>query len=259
MGKTIREWLAELRPHFIFWIIAPLLDGLYSYLRAQPAAIFEAFLAGVVVTALGDAGIRWFSVRDQPRPASTASNADGSIRILPRNSAILTDIKTVLGQKGGSIGRVIIVQYSGVNITNIVDEIRLHTNADIELFLADPSRAINDHQAVRIQERLDKLSNDLDTHARGTGVVDVYTYEAPAAVRAVLISGRMLYIGAYYYKVMPISEPKFDIRGGEMPLLAVPSNHQDFEVLSREIVDMVDNWKQHGKAVLKESIRKAIT
>ena len=178
------------------------------------------------------------------------------IRILLKNAAMHMDIHNLLAQNPANIQRVVIVQYSGRNVKDIVDEIWVKTSADIDLYLKDPAEAINKHQEKRITEMLEKFSNELDTRARGGGVLEIFTYQAPGSVRAVLIDGRRLYIGAYFYKVVPVSAPELDTRGGEMPLLVIPSDHPDFRVLSNEVLDMVDNWKKNGKAASIQIVRK---
>jgi hypothetical protein len=102
---------------------------------------------------------------------------------------------------------------------------------------------------------IEQFSNELDPRARGGSTLEIFTYQAPASIRAVVIVGRVLYIGAYFYKVEPISAPKFDTRGGEMPLFAIPSGHPDFQVFSDEIVKMVDNWKNNGKTASVHLVR----
>ena len=166
------------------------------------------------------------------------------------------DINSLLVHTPENIRRVVIVQCSGRNVKDVVDELWVKTSADIELYLVDPAHAINGHQKSRITEMLEKFANELDPRARGVGTLEIFTYQAPASVRAVLIEKRSLYIGAYFYKVMPISTPDFDTRGGDMPLLVVPSDHDDFPVLSNEVLDMVENWKKNGKAASVQIVRK---
>ena len=167
------------------------------------------------------------------------------------------DIDDILVHSSAKIQRVLVLQYSGRNIMPIVKELWDKTNANIELYLADASAAINKHQKARILELRKKFNNELSPLARGPGTLEIFTYRSPASLRVVLLDQRMLYLGTYFYKVMPVGpEPELDTRGGEMPLLAIPSDHEGFAVLTRAIQEMVDNWKANGVATSKPLIRK---
>ena len=101
-----------------------------------------------------------------------------------------------------------------------------------------------------------QFTNELSPAACGAGVLDIFAYNAPASLRVVLFE-HLLYIGAYFYKVASIAgRHQLDIRGGEMPLLAVPSANPNFAMLSREVLEMVQNWTSNGIAVSVEHILK---
>lgn len=251
----LKSWLSELRPHFVFWVILTIGGWLYERFHALPSIAYYAFAAGILATVLVEAG-RLLLSRPQ-QPALRQENLGSQIRVLDKNSSMFIDIRNLIQSEGARIHRVLIVQYSGRNVRDIVSELWGKTSADIELYLGDPAGAINDHQKERIAEMLKKFHNELDPAARGNGKMELFTYSAPASVRAVLIDRRMLYLGTYFYKVMPVSDPELDTRGGELPVFAVPSEHPEFKVLADELENMVRNWNSNGKAQRVTLVHKA--
>jgi hypothetical protein len=52
-------------------------------------------------------------------------------------------------------------------------------------------------------------------------------------------------MGAYQYEVVDTLDPHvLDIRGGEKPLLMVPSGNPGFDMLASALEDLVESWKQ---------------
>jgi len=167
-----------------------------------------------------------------------------AVRVLANNDAMFRAIEEVLQRHAGRVKSVTIIQYSGVNIASVVRRILEETSATVEVYLADPTRGINNHQKRRIKEWRDKFGNEM-RGVRTQGSWRQFTYDAPGSIRGVLIHGLVLFVGAYVYEVVRTigQQPTLDIRGGEMPLLEIPADHPDFYILAQAIEAMVDNWK----------------
>jgi hypothetical protein len=269
--EKMRELLRELRPHFVFWVFSSICAEIGSWvfptLRSHLSLVW-AFLGGALVAFAVLRIVGLFSTRTSnshskrqqaglPLPKEVHPTSTTGIRVLRDNVAMEKDLDRILENPSASIERVLVLQYSGRNIIDAVNEILLRTKAHVELYLADPKTFfINEHQQERIETFLSKdLVNQLQRKARRTGTLEVFTYKAPASQRFVLLDREMLYLGAYFYQVKPIGkelpggqgrELKLDTRGGEMPLLAIPPDHEAFDVLAAEIKEMINNWKEHG-------------
>jgi hypothetical protein len=171
-----------------------------------------------------------------------------NISVLSDNSKIVEEVGKLLKWDSKNIKRVTIVQYSGKNILGVIKQIMRETSADVEVFLVKPSSAINKHQTDRTNEGLATFLNDT-CEIRTSARVKRFLYDAPGAIRAVLIEGHVLFFGAYQYEVIDKLGDILDIRGGDDPLFMVPYNNPNFEMLASAVRQMVENWKYKENAV----------
>jgi hypothetical protein len=207
--------------------------------------LFSALIAAVVVI--------WRIQPPAPAPLVVLpdSNRDKkslddsqAVRVLPNNDAMFRAVSDLLDRSADEIKKVTVVQYSGVNVMSTVRAILSKTSAEIEVYFVNHSWGVNDHQKRRVKELAQKFGNEL-RGIRSRGHWRQFTYDAPGSIRAVLIEGHVLFVGAYQYEVVTALEPHvLDICGGEMPLLMVPFGHPGFQMLSDAIDAMVNNWKQ---------------
>jgi hypothetical protein len=139
MEKRIVEWMVELRPHFLFWIIGSIAGAIYDKFHSVPPVVFYSFSAGVLLTAVVSLGTHVFPASRHPpapvtnRPPTTVARVAPAIRILHKNAAMHLDVGEVLSLNSAKIQRVLVIQYSGRNIKDVIDEIWFKTSANIEL------------------------------------------------------------------------------------------------------------------------------
>lgn len=167
---------------------------------------------------------------------------NSAIRVLRNNGEMYDQVRDFL-KRSADVRKVIVVQYSGWNVSDTLREILDRRGIDVEIYLVKPSRSVNEHQQARVIEFARKFRNQF-REARNRNW-QLFTYDAPGSIRAVLIKGHMLFTGAYQYEVVETLDPQvLDIRGGEKPLLMVPAGNPGFEMLANELEDLVASWKQ---------------
>lgn len=217
-----------------------------------PVAALYGLVAGVLITVAVVAAISYSRKTEAPRAV------EPQIRFLKNNVEMMKDIQALFPENDERVRRVFVIQYSGRNVKDLIAHLADCPNADIEMFVKDPKNAINERQKRRIWETLNELrQNEISAKARLRGNVHLYTYDAPGAIRAVLIEGQVLYAGCFLYKVEEVSAPDFDIRGGEISLMAIPAGHPKFKIMSDEIHTMIRNWIDHKRATPHDSGQKA--
>ena len=184
-----------------------------------------------------------------PRAKHAATDEDqklqenSAIRVLRNNGEMRDQVRDFLNRRADTVRKVIVVQYSGWNVADTLREILDRPGIDVEIYLVKPSRCVNEHQQARVTEFARKFRNQF-REARNRNW-QLFTYDAPGSIRAVLIKGQVLFTGAYQYEVVDTLDPHvLDIRGGEKPLLMVPSGNPGFEMLATELEDLVASWKQ---------------
>lgn len=175
-----------------------------------------------------------------------------AIRVLTKNEAMHREVSELIDRKGEDLRKVIVIQYSGINVVSTVREIYSRTAAEIEVYLVHPSQAaaVNGHQGQRVNDWRRQFRNELQKLRSPGGSWRQFTYNAPGSIRAVLIEGQILFLGPYFYEVVEHpaehspAKRELDIRGGDMPLLAIPVNHPGFETPQERIQEMVSIWKE---------------
>ena len=171
------------------------------------------------------------------------TSSDTAIRVLQNNREMFHEVRDFLKRSDDSVQKVIVVQYSGRNVKDPLGEILDRPGIEVEIYLAKPADwCINEHQKNRIIEFCAKFRNEF-RRARNRNW-RIYMYDAPGSVRAVLIKGHVLFLGPYLYEIVDTLDPnELDIRGGDEPLLMVPSGNPGFDLLAQRLEIMVEHWK----------------
>jgi hypothetical protein len=165
-----------------------------------------------------------------------------AIRVLRDNGEMCDEIRELLKRSADTIKKVIVIQYSGRNVMDTLKVVLEQPGIEVEIYLVTPSRAVNDHQKEEVTKCARNFRNQL-RQARNRNW-QLFTYDAPGSTRAVLLKGQVLFTGGYLYEVVDTLDPTvLDIRGGEKPLLMVPSGNPGFDMLANELEKMVENWK----------------
>ena len=217
--------------------IASYMDDKWMYFKPHPLFFALLGFGCVIIGAL--LGLRF-------RRTDAASGIHPEIRVLRNNDEMANAVKEIINRSRNRIAKVTVIQYSGVNVTSTVRDILERTSASVDVYLVDPTQAavINEHQKKRATEKRDQFRRDV-LGVKSSGKLQQFTYNTPGAIRAVLIEGEALFVGAYLYEVVEtLGLPVLDICGGEMPLFEVPYSHPGFSRLASVIEDMVTNWKQ---------------
>src|SRR5262249_32199508 len=111
--------------------------------------------------------------------------------------------------------------------------------------------AVSQLQRARIEHSLKNMSADL--RSKSVGKLTVYYYDAPAAVRAVLIDERTLAFGWYIYTHTLCPNPdfpndKFDLLGHDAPGIVCYRGSAEFEVLLATFKKLQENYDSHSQA-----------
>jgi hypothetical protein len=215
--------------------IAGYMDDKWMYFKPHPLFFALFGLGCVTIGAL--LGLRF------RRPVSPVHP---EIRVLHNNHEMAQAVKELINRNPEGIAKVTVIQYSGVNSVSTVRDILERTNATVEVYFVDPAQAatINEHQKKRTTATRDEFRRDV-LGVKPSAKLQQFSYNTPGAIRAVLIEGQALFVGAYLYQVVGTLGPAvLDICGGEMPLFEVPYGHAEFLRLAKLIEDMVKNWKE---------------
>jgi hypothetical protein len=146
-----------------------------------------------------------------------------------------------------------LIQMSCINAQQVLREL-WRTNAHAEVFVSAANRefGVSEWQRGRVERFLRDLPNELQNivdHGE-SGQIDIYRYNAPASIRAVLIDGDILTVGTYLYQkhAIPGHGRILDVRGGEVPLLLFTPKDPEFATFRNMIVRLVENWKKERVA-----------
>ena len=146
-----------------------------------------------------------------------------------------------------------LIQMSCLNERHLLREL-WSAGARIELYIsaANIEFGVSKWQKDRIARFLEELPNELQNidPCKGSCRIDIYKYNAPASIRAVLIDDKILTSGPYLYQKHRLGEQGnlLDVRGAELPLLLLTRNDPDFETVRVMILRLIENWKREKVA-----------
>jgi hypothetical protein len=206
-----------------------------------------------------------------------------SATVFADNAALRDEISRFLDRPRTDRGTLVayLIQYSGHNALNLV-RLLLSKKIHTKLYVKCPGELykLSDYQEERITETIEvQIWNELQhigKDVRVDDLLEIYGYQAPGAMRALLIdrihrsggsrSGvgehQLVAIGAYTYMNERIKRQwMLDIRGGEMPGVILAPGHPGFEVSAKLVADTVENWDNSKKpySVLKRFRRNHTT
>jgi hypothetical protein len=175
-----------------------------------------------------------------------------SITVAENNNHLTEEIGRYLEQQrrlGKPPQRAKVIQFSGVNATKMV-QLLVEAGVNVELYLGNVNFARylkNEHQEERIVgNRFSKLRNDVmpDGSRPGMGTFQLFRYDAPASIRAVLIEDGFVALGGFIYMMKEIDPDDLvlDVRGGEKPMFIVQAGHPHFLMVAKVVRDTIENW-----------------
>lgn len=208
-------------------------------------------------------------------------NYKESATVFADNSSLVDEVRRFLDRTRWRQSERIacLVQYSGRNVVSLVRTLvseKIHT----ELYVKHPDEnfKISGYQERRIQNSCCQVWNDLkhlDHDAKIDELLQIYGYDAPGSLRALMIDRisrdeknqgkktehELVAIGSYVYMMENIDttedsqagsgiqkQPMLDVRGGEMPGIILFPGHSGFDRVAKQIDDTIKNWKNVDKA-----------
>lgn len=150
----------------------------------------------------------------------------------------------------------ILIQYSGASATNL-----LYTLADknmhITMYIRNPGRAESELQAKRIRDTIQGLRGFFNiTHKY---VLNVYTYDVPASIRAVKIDEDIIGIGWYTYEHVIKYDTEFlgdecEVSGHDVPGFIFYKGSPEYEAVNDMINNQIKNYDLHIEKEGKKAI-----
>lgn len=148
------------------------------------------------------------------------------------------------------VGSAILIQHCGESVRDLCG-LLLRRGAKVELFVQNPRRCVSDRQTNKLHAVHNQLLNHINEDLkRSSGQIDVYRFDEPATVRAVLVEGHILAAGWYTYSTQLVQVPghrghrerkekEVDIKGHIRPMIIVRNGEPSFPVLRDELINPI--------------------
>jgi len=162
-------------------------------------------------------------------------------RFFLQQTDLYAELEAIVDKNGARSA--VLFQYSGKQALRLIEKL-LSKNANVTLFLKNPSTAVSDLQKERIENTVKQLDADV---ACGSGNLTIHYYDPPGAIRAALIDKDILGAGWYLYEHLSRPDPnypadKFRIKGHNAPGILCFNGCSEFKVLSASLESLHANF-----------------